>query len=165
MAIKGTSVNFTAAGQIDGIPVTVTCKTTTLTAKTPATGLGPVTVKEVFPTGSCTDTLRGTDTVKTFGTWKLTFVDAANDEGGETSGDMLSITIAKAGVTFVSSRLPTCKVTVAASAPFTFKAAYDDVKKATINVALPTAGTRCTTTPTAKVTATVTLSPSMHDVS
>jgi hypothetical protein len=164
-SVKGTATNFKAIGQINGLPVTVTCTSSTLTATTPATGLGPVTVKPTF-TG-CRDSFGGTDTVKIFGTWKLTFVDVANDEAQTepNAGDKLQVTIPKAGATFQSSIVSGCVITVAPTAPFSFSSKYDDVSKSTVNVKLPVSGSGCSSSPTSTTTATYTLSPGIHDVS
>src|SRR5579872_6530898 len=60
---------FTAVGQINGLAITVTCTTATFHGTTPTHGLGPVSIPAPVFKG-CKDSLGGTDTVATKGTWK-----------------------------------------------------------------------------------------------
>jgi hypothetical protein len=164
--ITGGNAVFT--GTVSGVAVTSTCKVSSTTFKTPAHGLGPVTTSNpVF--SSCTDSLGGTDTVKTNSTngkWMATFVDAANDEAAEKAGDLLKLTIPKAGATIVSSVLPTCKITVAPTKAAAVSSSYDDKSRAGFRkVAIPTSGTGCTTSATGSFTAIYILSPGIHDAS
>jgi hypothetical protein len=164
--LTGSNAVFT--GTVSGVAVTSTCKVSTTAFKTPAHGLGPVTTSNpVF--SSCTDSLGGTDTVKTNstnGTWKATFLDVANDEAKEVAGDRLKLTIPKAGATIVSSVLPTCKITVAPSAAANAIAKYNDVNRLGFAKApIPTSGTGCTTSATGSYSANYTLTPGIHDAS
>jgi hypothetical protein len=164
--IAGGNAVFT--GTVSGVTVTSTCKVSSTTFKTPAHGLGPVTTSNPVFT-SCTDSLGGTDTVRTNstnGTWKATFIDVANDEAKEVLGDKLRLTIPKAGATIVSSVLSTCKITVAPSGPANAVANYNDVNRAGLNKApIPTSGTGCTTSATGSFSAIYILSPGIHDAS
>jgi hypothetical protein len=160
-------------GTVDNIGVTLTCKVSTTSFTTPKSGLPTVTMPP--PTfSSCTDNASGTDTVKTNqtnGHWTITFLDAANDETtgevtGATSGDKIKIGIPKAGVTIVSSFLPTCKITVAPNAAASVTGTYNDINTLTIkNAAVPTGGTGCTTGATGTQTSTYVATPGVHDVS
>src|SRR6185437_10203057 len=102
------STNIVFKGSINGLPITVTCKASSISGTTPASGLGPINIANPSFT-MCTDSAFGTDTVTTNSTnghWQLTFIDVANDESGTepNTGDMLQITIPKAGATFKSTR-------------------------------------------------------------
>jgi hypothetical protein len=167
-AIKGSAPNFVSSGTIGGLAFTASCTSSTLSAKTPARGLGPVSVKPTF-TG-CTDNFGGTDKVKVHGVWKLTFADAANDEAQTepNSGDGLTLLVPKGGATFTSTFLPGCTITVAPTAPFSFTSAYNDVSVATVNVNLPVSGSSGCPPPvgaTAATTATYTITPGVTDQS
>lgn len=143
------SGNITFNGSLDGVSYTVTCTSSSLTATTPASGLGPVTLTNPPSFSGCTDNHGGTDTIMTSGTWTLKFIDLANDEGisiGSTtdepamhaghSGDSLQITIPAGGGVFTTTALRGCTLTTKAT---TITGAYDDVNTvtfsgATINV-------------------------------
>jgi hypothetical protein len=162
---KGTV--FTSTGTINGISITVHCTTATFKGKTPAHGLGPATLSAPPTFSGCTDSLHGTDVVKTTGIWTLTFKDAANDETGEkTSGDSLVVTVPKAGATFQSSILgAACKVIVAPNGPAPEAAAYNDAGTAVApHDSLPVMGQGCSTSPTATVSETLSLTPIIKDV-
>ncbi len=162
-----TATKAVFTGTVQGAPVTSTCTVSTTSFKTPAKGLGTVVTSNPTFTG-CTDSLGGTDTVKTnstTGTWKARFVDAPNDEAKE-GPDHLQLVIPKGGATIVSSILPTCTITVAPAGPASVAAAYNDVSTATFSKSgIPTAGTGCTTSANGSFTATYTLSPGVKDVS
>jgi hypothetical protein len=114
-----TSQHLTSKGTIDGFPITVTCTTVTVKGKTPSDGL---TIKASAPptiTG-CTDSLGGTDTVKTNstnGAWKLTW----------SSPTAATMVIPKAGATFQSSFLGSaCTIVIAPSATAKLKASFNN---------------------------------------
>jgi hypothetical protein len=162
---SGTKVTF--KGSIDGVAITVTCTTFTASGKIPATGL-TVPLSAPPTISGCKDTLGGTDTVKTNttnGKWKLREKDVTTtaDSAEPNSGDKAILTIPKAGATFVSSFLPTCTVTTAPSGPANVTGTYDDINTIQdTNASIPTSGSGCTTT-AASETATVVLSPNVHD--
>jgi hypothetical protein len=159
---SGTTMTFN--GTIDGLPVTVTCTTFTGSGKVPSTGL---TVSLAAPKISgCTDSLGGTDTVKTTGTWKLTEVDAANDETAtEPNTDKVKLTVPKAGGSFSSSIVNGCTVTAAPTGPASITGSYNDKGTDTVkNASIPVSGSGCAAS-TSAVTATVVLSPGVSDAS
>jgi hypothetical protein len=166
---SGTKMTF--VGTITGISVTVTCTTFTGSGAVPAKGLS-VTLSKPPTISGCTDSLGGTDTVvtnQTNGKWKLSEVDAANDESAAepNTGDKARLTIPKAGASFSSSILSGCTITAAPNGPASITGSYNDkgtdtVKHASIPVV--GSGSFCTATASA-VTATVVLSPLVHDVS
>ncbi len=119
---KSTHTTFT--GKVL-IAVTSTCTSSTVTGKTPASGL-VLTIKPPTFTG-CTDSIGGKDTIKTSGLWRAIYTDAANDEAAEKNPDGTNISIPKAGATVVSSAAPTCTITVAPNGPITISASYNDV--------------------------------------
>jgi hypothetical protein len=154
---------------IGATTITVTCTKSSLSATTPATGLGPFTVGS--PSfGGCTDDLGGTDTFKPKGSWSLRFVDAANDETSKepNAGDRLSLTIPKDGATVTTSIDPSCTVTVAPTAAATVTGSYDDVKTLTFTsakVPISVSGASCfiTGSGTSALSATYVLTPGIHD--
>ena len=150
------------SGTVQGVAVTVSCTASTTSFKTPATGLGPIVTSNPTFTG-CTDTLGGKDTIKTnstAGTWKSTFVAGSGSKPAQ-----LKLTVPKGGATVVSSILPSCTVTVAPTAAATAIATYNNLSTAAFHtVALPTAGTGCTTSATGKLTATYILKPGVKIV-
>jgi hypothetical protein len=157
---------FVATGTIDGVSITVTCTKSTFKGTTPAKGLGPVKLAAPPSFTGCTDSLHGTDTVKTTGTWMLTFKDAANDETAEKSGDQLVLTVPKDGATFSSNVLSACKVIVAPNGPVNEASSYNDAGTAVASHdALPVKGSGCTTSPTSSVSETLTVTPAIKDVS
>jgi hypothetical protein len=146
------------------------CTASSTSGKTPATGLGPVAVTAPTFTG-CTDNIGGTDTVKTSGSWKLTFIDVASDEAAEKTGDKLKITVPIKGATVTSNLTPGCTITAAPTAAVNVTGAYNDVNTLTITSApVPVSfssgcGTLLAGPATAHFTATYVLSPGIHDAS
>jgi hypothetical protein len=162
----GTKVIF--VGTVATIPVTEQCTASSTSGKTPASGLTTTITRPTF-TG-CTDSLHGKDTVKTTGTWKLTFIDAANDETAEKAGDKLKITIPIKGATVTSTAAPGCSITVAPTAAASVTGSYNDVNTLTVTKAPVPARTSSgcpggAKTSTATFSATYVLTPHMHDVS
>jgi hypothetical protein len=165
----GTKSTF--VGKVTSITVTEHCTGSTTSGKTPARGLGPVPTTPPTFTG-CTDSLNGKDTTKVTGTWKLKFVDAANDESQKepNSGDKLKIIIPMKGATVTSSFDPKCHITAAPTAVASVSGAYNDVNTLKItNAPLPAAtSSGCpggAHISTAHFSATYVLTPGMHDVS
>lgn len=133
LALKaGTKTSFT--GKLGAVTVTSSCTSSTASFKTPAHGLGPIKLTNSKFSG-CTDSLHGTDTVKTSGKWTVKFV-------AKQSGDRVRLTIPKAGATVVSSLVPTCVITVAPKGPVTITGADNDINTTTFkNVSLPASTT------------------------
>lgn len=129
------SGNITFTGiKVFGSPVTTTCTDVTLTGKTRASGLtADVTTNPNFDNAGmdCTDSLGGTDTVTSSGTWTLTLVDAASDEAQTepNAGDQLTINVPASGITFKSSFLSGCTITAKASTPTS--SSFNDSNSAT----------------------------------
>jgi hypothetical protein len=121
------SGNLTVSFSVFGHTITVTCTSTTLTLKTPKSGLA-VKMKPPAVSG-CTDNFGGTETVTTSGTWRLVFVDAPNDSSQKepNKGDRLRLTVPAGGATIQSSLLP-CTIS---SSKSTVSASYNDKNKAT----------------------------------
>jgi hypothetical protein len=164
---SGTGMTF--VGSIDGIGLTVTCTGFTGSGAVPAKGLS-VTLSKAPAFSGCTDTLGGTDTITTNttnGKWKLSEVDAANDEAATepNTGDKIRLTIPKAGASFSSSFDPGCVITVAPSAAASVTGSYNDKGTGSVkNASITVSGSGCVAT-AAKVTATIVLSTPVHDVS
>jgi hypothetical protein len=143
-----TGTVMTFAGDIDSIPITVTCTGFSASGKvTKASDTLPLSAPPAI-TG-CTDSSGGTDTVTTSGAWKITIASTK-----------ITLDAPKAGATFKSSILSGCTITAFPSAAGTVPGAYngsntDKVKGASV----PTTGSGCTST-AAKTTATVKLHPS-----
>jgi hypothetical protein len=143
------TTNITFKGTINFLPITVTCTSSTMKFTTPASGLGPVNLTTSPTYSGCTDTLGGTDTVTTSGTWTITYVDAANDSTAsepQTSGDSLNIVMPKDGATFTSTAVSSCVVTASPNGTTTISATYNEsTGVATItNASIPTSGSGCT---------------------
>jgi hypothetical protein len=162
---SGTNLMF--AGSIDGVAITVNCTTFTARGKIPAKGL-TVTLSAPPTISGCTDSLGGTDTVttnQTNGKWQLTEVDVTGtaDNKEPNSGDKANLSMPKAGATFSSSVLSTCTVTAAPAARAAIRGTYNDINTIKdTNAPIPVSGSGCTATST-KATATVILTPSVHD--
>jgi hypothetical protein len=174
--IKGSlkpGTETTLTGTVDGATVTEHCKVSTTSGKTPATGLGPAPISPATYSG-CTDNLNGTDTIKTTGVWRLTGIDAPNDEAnevvGSASGDRIRIIIPVKGATVVSSAEPGCTLTAAPTKAAAVSGAYNDINTLTIkNNPLPfSTSAGCpggAVTGTGHFSATYVLTPGIHDVS
>jgi len=156
--------------------VSLTCTNSSTSGKTPATGLGSFTTSRPtfndggLPAKPCTDSLGGTDTITTSGTWTVGLIDAANDETAAepNSGDRVKLIVPKSGV--VDHNSFGCVVTVAPSGPITVTGVYNDHNKLTVNAKnVPgsiSGPTFCHPgTGTASLQATYTLSPGLSDAS
>ena len=149
-----TGTSFKATGTIDGTPITVTCTSVTASGKTPADGLkAPLSAPPKF-TG-CSDSLGGTDTVTTSGSWSVSL----NSTG--TSGNLI---VPKAGSTFQSSILGSaCTIIVSPNGTTKVKGTYNDkntltIKNAPLPVA-PSSTSSCTAGSTTSVSSTVVVKP------
>ncbi len=143
---SGTKMTF--KGDIDSVPITVTCTKFTAKGKVPSKASDTMTLSAPPSITGCTDSSGGTDTIKTVGTWTLS----------ETSTTM-TLNIPKTGATFKSTILSGCTITVAPTAVAKVTGKYNDSNTDTVtNAKIPTKGTGCTST-TATTTATIVLSP------
>jgi hypothetical protein len=142
---SGTDMTF--KGDIDSIPITVSCTSFTATgtvkkAKDTLPLSAPPSIK------GCTDSSGGTDTVTTSGSWKITI-----------AASTLTLNAPQAGATFKSSILSACTITAFPSAAGKVAGAYNGSNTDKVSGAsIPTKGSGCTST-TAKASATVVLSP------
>jgi hypothetical protein len=158
---------------------TATCTTVGATFTVPATGLKtnltPVGGQPIQFSG-CTDSLGGTDSIGSTGTWKITFKDslAANEETQKepNSGDRAILGAPINGATLSSSIDPSCVLTLDTTATSKIKMGYND--KGTGSIAAGTvpgtvtAGSGCPSGMTVSETLnadTLTLSTPIHDVS
>ena len=142
----GTDLVFN--GDIDSIPITVTCTKFSASGKVPATASDTVKLSAPPTFSGCTDNSGGTDTITTTGTWKLS----------ETSTTQ-TLKIPQDGATFKSSILSGCTITVAPTGAAKVKGAYNDSNTDTVtNAPIPTSGSGCTST-TATATGTIVEKP------
>ena len=142
---SGTTVTF--AGDIDSVPITVTC--TTFTVKGTVTSASDTLPLTSPPTISgCTDSSGGTDTITTSGSWSATLAKKT-----------LTLNAPKDGATFKSSILSGCTITAFPKKAGKIKGKYNGSNTDTVtNAKVATSGSGCTST-TAKSTATEVLSP------
>jgi hypothetical protein len=112
--VTGKSTNTVFTGSINGVPITVKCKSFTDKVKVTSSDKTSASIPPPTLTG-CTDTLKGTDTIKTTGKWELKVNSA---------GTTLTLVIPKDGATFSSSRLKSCKITVAPTGPVNVNGSY-----------------------------------------
>jgi hypothetical protein len=152
--VTGSSSSVTFVGTINGAQITVHCTNFTDTVTVAAGDNKSVDIPPPTING-CTDSLTGTDTVKTNsknGSWELKT---------NKTGNKLKLVIPKAGATFKSSILPSCTVTAAPTATADVTGTYSSSAGTdTVNGAnIPTKGTGCTTSANATTTTTVTFSP------
>ena len=152
---KGTTVtgalksgtNMTFAGDIDSIPITVTCTSFSASGKvTKKADTLPLSAPPAI-TG-CTDSSGGTDTITTSGAWTITI-----------AATKMTLNAPKAGATFKSSILSACTITAFPKKAGAIAGSYNGSNTDTVkNAKVQTKGTGCTST-VAKTTATVVLSP------
>jgi hypothetical protein len=158
---------------------TATCTTVAASFKVPATGLKtnliPQSDGQPIDISGCTDSLGGTDTIATSGTWKLTFKDVVPET--ETAkepntGDKVQIGVPLSGASLSSSIDPACVLTLDTAVVSKLKINYNDKGTGTIpageNPGTVTAGSGCPTGMTVTETlnaATLLLSTPVHDVS
>jgi hypothetical protein len=142
----GTDMTF--KGDIDSIPITVSCTKFSAKGKVPAKASDSLKLSAPPTITGCTDSSGGTDTIKTSGSWTLTVAAKA-----------LTLGIPKAGATFKSSILSSCTITAEPSAAGGVKGVYNGTNTDKVtNAKIPTKGTGCTST-TATTSATVVLTP------
>jgi hypothetical protein len=156
----GTTVKL--AGTIDHIAVTFSCKTVGFDGKTPATGL-TLTLSAAPTFAGCKDNLGGTDTVAANaanGSWTLTEAS---------TGDKMTLSIPKAGVTLHSSLLNGCTIILAPSAAAGVTDTYtkhpDDITWALDGKSIPVSGDGCTVGDAMKISGTLILTPAIYPVS
>jgi hypothetical protein len=146
---SGTKMTF--KGDIDSIPITVSCNTFSATGKTGSSPSSTVPLSSPPTISGCTDSLGGTDTIntnQTNGNWSLS-----------AKGKAMTLTIPKAGATFTSSVESGCTITAAPNGPAAVKGKYNNKNTDTVkNAKIATTGSGCTST-SASTNATVILSP------
>ncbi len=143
-----TGTHMTFKGDIDSVPITVTCTNFTAKGKIPSTKSSTIKLSAPPTINGCKDNSGGTDTIKTTGSWLLT--------GTKTT---LTLVVPKDGATFKSSILSSCTITAAPSGSVKVTGAYNGKNTDTVtNAKIATKGSGCTST-TATTSATVVLSP------
>jgi hypothetical protein len=150
---KGTKMTF--AGDIDAVPITVTCKTFKASGKAPNPASDTVTLSAPPTISKCTDSLGGKDTIKTNstnGSWTLSV-------SGASAPYTMTLTIPQAGATFTSSVESGCTITAAPSGSAGVSGSYNGTNTDTVSGAsIPTSGSGCTSS-NATTSATVVLKP------
>jgi len=148
--VSGTSSHVVFKGDINGVPITVTCTSFKTSGTVTSSDKTSMAVGAPSITG-CKDSLGGTDTIKTSGSWKLT---------SNSSGSTVSLVIPKDGATFTSSVLKSCKVIAAPSKAAPVAGAYSSSKGTVTskNAKIAVKGSGCTAASTSE-TATIKLSP------
>ncbi len=140
--------NLTFKGDIDSVPITVTCTTFTVTGKVPSPASDTMKLSSPPSISGCTDSSGGTDTITTTGTWTATIAKTKMTLGAP-----------KAGATFKSSVLPSCTITAFPTKAGSIKGKYNGSNTATdTNAKIKTKGSGCTST-TATASGTIVLSP------
>ena len=146
---SGTKMTF--KGDIDSIPITVSCTNFSASGKTGSSPSTTVPLTAPPTINGCTDSLGGTDTINTNatnGNWSLS-----------AKGKKMTLNIPKAGATFTSSVLSGCTITAAPNGAIGVKGKYNDKNTDTVkNAKIATTGSGCTST-AASTSATVVLSP------
>jgi hypothetical protein len=150
---SGTDMTF--AGTINGVAITVKCTSFSASGKVPSGSASKVTLSAPPKITGCTDSLGGTDTIKTNqtnGKWTLTVTSSKPYK--------MSLGIPKAGATFTSSILSSCVITAEPKAAGSVSGSYNDKTGTDTvkNAGIPTSGSGCTSA-TAKTSATVVLTP------
>lgn len=165
----GTAVSILVNSPLGSI--TATCTALNASFTTPASGLKTQLAAPPTITG-CTDSLGGTDTINTSGTWKFAETDKAGDESlaePNATGDGVSITVPVDAATLQSTALPGCTLTLNPSVVSKLKGAYNDAGGAKFTNANPgvvSPGAGCPQgTYTEALTAALHLSVKVHDVS
>ncbi len=145
----GTVMTF--KGDIDSIPITVSCTNFSGTGKTGSSPSTSFTLPNPPTISGCTDSLGGTDTIntnQTNGSWVLS-----------AKGKKMTLTIPKAGATFTSSVESGCVITAAPNGAVGVKGKYNNKDTDTVkNAKIATSGSGCTST-SASTSATVVFSP------
>jgi hypothetical protein len=149
----GTKMVF--AGNIDSVPITVSCTSFSGSGVTPSSPSDSVTLTGSPTISGCTDGSGGSDTIVTNtknGSWVLSVTTKKPYKA--------TLLIPKAGATFTSNIISGCTITAAPTKAAKVTGSYDGTNTDTVkNAKIKTKGTGCTST-TAKTTATVVLSPS-----
>lgn len=150
---SGTDMTF--KGQIDGIPLTVSCTTFSGQGKIPSKAGYSMTLQNPPTISGCTDSLGGTDTIKTNdtnGKWKLTVT--------KSSPYRLSLVISKAGAVFTSTVVSGCSITAFPNAAGKVTGAYSSSSGSVTvtNASIATSGSGCSST-AATTSATIDFTP------
>jgi hypothetical protein len=151
--VTGTSSSTVFNGTIDGVAISVTCTNFTDSVVVPAGAKKTLDIPPATING-CTDTLGGTDTIKTNdkdGKWELKTNGA---------GTKLTLVIPEKGATFTSSVLSGCKITAAPTAAVDVVGTYNSSNgtDTVTNAPIAVKGKGCSAT-SASTTTTVTFSP------
>lgn len=146
---SGTDMTF--KGDIDSIPITVSCTNFSASGTTGSSPSSSVPLNAPPTINGCTDSLGGTDTIntnQTNGKWSLS-----------AKGKKMTLSIPKAGATFTSSVESGCTITAAPTKAAAVKGKYNENNTDTVkNAKIATKGSGCTST-SASTSATVILSP------
>jgi hypothetical protein len=149
----GTTMTF--SGDIDSLPITVTCKKFSASGIIPSGKVYSMDLSAPPAVTGCTDSIGGTDTFKTNqtnGKWIISVT--------KTSPYKLTLTIPTKGATFTSTKEKGCVITGAPTKADGVVGTYNGVNTDTVkNASITTKGTGCTST-NAKTSATIVLSPS-----
>ncbi|HXQ62315.1 MAG TPA: hypothetical protein VN796_08270 [Acidimicrobiales bacterium] len=152
-ALKGGTV-MTFAGNINSVPITVSCTSFSGSGTTGSSPSDSVPLTGSPTISGCTDSTGGSDTITTNttnGQWVLSVTSKKPYKA--------TLTIPKAGATFASNILPGCTITAAPTKAAQVKGSFDGNNTDTVkNAKIKTKGSGCTST-TAKTNATVVLSP------
>jgi hypothetical protein len=149
---SGTDMTF--AGNINSVPITVSCTTFSASGTTGSSPSDTVPLTGSPTISGCTDSTGGTDTITTNttnGKWSLSVTSKKPYKA--------TLSIPKAGATFKSNILSGCTITAAPTKAAAVKGSFDGNQTDTVkNAKIKTKGTGCTST-TAKTSAVVILSP------
>ncbi len=148
----GTTMTF--AGNINSVPITVSCTSFSGSGTTGSSPSDSVPLTGSPTISGCTDSTGGSDTIKTNtnnGAWVLSVTSKKPYKA--------TLTIPKAGATFTSNILSNCVITAEPTKAGSVKGSFDGNNTDTVkNAKIKTKGSGCTST-TAKTNATVVLSP------
>jgi hypothetical protein len=149
---SGTKMTF--AGNINSIPITVSCTSFSGSGTTGSSPSASVPLTGSPTISGCTDGSGGSDTIvtnTTNGKWVLSVTSKKPYKA--------TLSIPKAGAKFTSNILPGCTITAAPTKAAKVKGSFNGTNTDTVkNAKIKTKGSGCTST-TAKTSATVVLSP------
>jgi len=152
--VTGTRLVFEA--DIDSVPLTADCTSFSFRAVIPETASDSIRLRRPPTIQGCTDSWGGTDAIvanQANGKWILSVT--------KSSPYQLSLTIPKAGLTFSSSMVSSCRVTAAPNRKSRLTGSYNGTNTETIlHAAIPTRGTGCTSGAVTTATATEVFKPS-----
>jgi hypothetical protein len=137
----------------NGVADSIDCEALKATVVTPSDGLtaGLVKPPRLGTSDGCADAIAGFDKVSTSGSWYFSL--------GPT-GTAGSVTMAAEGAVIGSNVAPSCVITMSPRAPTKLKGSYKGSDTLTLNKAkVPITGSGCTASKTAKLSATIVLTP------